>query len=136
MEVLLSYLHRNFPDGSYHSVYEAGFSGFWAHHQLQGHGIDNIVVNPADVPTSQKETLCKTDSVDSRKLARSLRGGELTGIHIPNVETLEARTLLRARDSIVKDKWATILGYFFVAIDNSELLTPFPNRTNTVRERS
>lgn len=103
VEALSSYLHRNFPGGSYHSVYEAGFSGFWAHHQLQEHGIDNIVVNPADVPTSQKETLGKTDSVDSRKLARSLRGGELTGIHVPNVETLEARTLLRARDSIVKD---------------------------------
>ena len=103
VEALSGYLQRNFPGGSYHSVYEAGFSGFWAHHQLTAHGIENIVVNPADVPTSQKEAMNKTDKVDSRKLARSLRGGELTGIHIPCVETLDARALLRSRESIVKD---------------------------------
>jgi len=36
-----------------------------------------MVVNPADVPTKDKEKATKTDPVDSRKLARSLRNGEL-----------------------------------------------------------
>jgi hypothetical protein len=34
-----------------------------------GVGINNIVVNPADVPTKGKEKLQKTDAVDCGKLA-------------------------------------------------------------------
>ena len=52
---LLNYLVRNYPGGNYHSVYEAGFSGFWSHYKLKEMGINNIVINPADVPTTQKE---------------------------------------------------------------------------------
>jgi hypothetical protein len=70
-------LNRNFPGGNYHTVYEAGFSGFWTHYKLKGMGINNIIINPADVPTTQKEQLQKDDPTDSRKLARSLRSGEL-----------------------------------------------------------
>ncbi len=55
------------------------------------------------MPGTQKEKLQKTDPMDSRKIARSLRSGELTGIHIPLQETLEARSLLRSRSAIVKD---------------------------------
>ncbi len=103
VETLVNYLHRNFPNAHYKSAYEAGFSGFWLHIKLLEMGIDNIVINPADVPTGQKENLQKTDAVDSNKIARSLRGNTLTGIHVPRVETMEARTLLRTRDALVKD---------------------------------
>src|SRR5680860_1500960 len=46
-ETLCNYLKRNFPGGDYNSVYEAGFSGFWAHYKLKEMGINNIVTNPA-----------------------------------------------------------------------------------------
>ncbi len=98
VEVLHSYLNRNFPNATYHSVYEAGFSGFWAHYKLIEMGINNIVVNAADVPTSQKEKLHKTDKVDSRKLARSLRNSELKAIFVPERATLHERSLVRCRD--------------------------------------
>jgi transposase len=88
-EPLYNYLERNFPGGIYHSVYEAGFCGLWPHYRLKEMGIDNIVVNPADVPTSQKEHLQKDDPTDSRKLARSLRSGDLKAIYIPDPSTLE-----------------------------------------------
>lgn len=100
---LVHYLTHNFPGGVYQSAYEAGFSGLWAHYELIKMGVNNIVVNPADVPSTQKEQLQKTDSMDSRKIARSLRSGELTGIYIPAISTLEARSLLRSRSGIVKD---------------------------------
>jgi transposase len=100
---LANYLERNFPGGDYYSVYEAGFSGFWSHYKLKEMGINNIIVNPADVPTTQKEQLQKDDPTDSRKLARSLRAGELKGIYIPNQSTLEDRSLIRLRSTLVKD---------------------------------
>ena len=42
-EVLSNYLKRNFPGGIYHSVYEAGFCGFWSHYMLTEMGINSIV---------------------------------------------------------------------------------------------
>jgi hypothetical protein len=54
-EALSTYLKRNFPGGTWLSVYEAGFCGFHVHADLEKHGIRNIVVNAADVPTSHKE---------------------------------------------------------------------------------
>ena len=102
-ETLHNYLVRNFPGGTYHSVYEAGFSGFWTHYKLKEMGINNIVINAADVPTSQKEHLLKDDPTDSRKLARSLRSGDLKAIYVPILSTMEDRSLVRLRSSLVKD---------------------------------
>lgn len=102
-EVLFHYLQNNFPGGNYYSAYEAGFCGYWIHNKLKAMGIDSIVVNPADVPTTDKERDQKNDPVDSRKLARSLRNGELKAIHVPSLKTLEDRTLVRTRALLVKD---------------------------------
>jgi transposase len=102
-EVLLEYLRCNFPNGNYFSAYEAGFCGLWAHYRLEELGIHNIVINPADVPTTQKEQMYKSDPVDSKKIGRSLRANELTGIYIPRAKTLEDRSLIRVRSAIVKD---------------------------------
>lgn len=102
-EALHRFLASNYPEGSYHSVYEAGFCGFWIHRKLVGLGIHNIVVNPSDVPTMSKEKLRKTDAVDCSKLARELRSGSLTGIYVPDEAVLEMRSLIRLRSSIVKD---------------------------------
>jgi transposase len=102
-KVLYNYLSRNFPGGSYHCVYESGFSGFWAHRELEALGIQSMVTNAADVPTGQKERVQKDDPVDSRKLARSLRAKELEAIYVPKESTLEDRSLLRMRSTLVKD---------------------------------
>lgn len=102
-EALYGFLTRSYPGAEYHSVYEAGFCGFWIHERLTALGIDNIVVNPADVPTKSSEKLRKTDTVDSGKLARSLRANELKGIYTPDSVSLEMRSLIRLKNSITKD---------------------------------
>ena len=99
---LVRYLRRNFPGARYKAVYEAGFSGFWIHDQLFQKGVDCMVVNPADVPTNDKERRTKTDRVDCRKLALSLKAGQLKGIYVPQQQHLEDRSLLRTRHSMVK----------------------------------
>lgn len=63
--------------------------------------MDCIVVNPCDVPTTDKEKKQKRDPLDSRKIARALKNGELTGIHIPDKVHQQDRSLLRARQRIV-----------------------------------
>jgi transposase len=100
---LAGYLERNFPGANYYSAYESGFCGFHVHTELLKYKIHNIVVNAADVPTTGKEKDNKTDPRDSRKIARSLRNGDLVGIHIPQRKTMEDRTLMRTRSSIRKD---------------------------------
>jgi len=102
-EALRTYLHRHFPGAMYYSAYEAGFCGFHVHTELQAAGINNIVVNAADVPTTHKEKVNKTDKGDSRKLGSSLRAKELTGIHIPSGKTQEDRSLVRMRYTVRKD---------------------------------
>mgnify|MGYP001026194509 FL=1 len=94
-EELANHLKRNYPGAEYRSVYEAGFSGFWAHRRLCELGIANIVINPADVPTSGKERDRKNDAVDSRKLARELESRMLEGIYVPPEENLGLRNLVR-----------------------------------------
>jgi len=102
VDKLVHYLKHNFPGADYHSVYEAGFSGFWAHDQLRERGVNCMVVNPADVPTTNKERTSKRDRTDCRKLARSLRSGDLEGIYVPARPKLEDRSLVRTRQSMMK----------------------------------
>ena len=73
-EVLNNYLKNNFPGGIYHTAYEAGFCGYWIQDKLLSFGMKSIVVNPADIPTTDKERVQKEDKRDSRKIAKSLRG--------------------------------------------------------------
>jgi len=100
---LSSYLKKNFPNGNYYSAYEAGFCGYSIHRLLENEGIQNIIVNPADIPTTDKERKQKEDSRDSRKIARSLLNGELEGIYIPLQKTEELRSLVRYRKTLVND---------------------------------
>jgi transposase len=102
-ELLVNYLRKNFPGANYHSAYEAGFCGYWIHYELKRLGVNSIIVNPADIPTTQKEKVFKEDKRDSRKIAKTLSNGDLTAIHIPQVSTLEHRALVRTRCAIVND---------------------------------
>jgi len=100
---IVHYLNNNFPGASYYSAYEAGFSGFWLHRSLQKMGVNSIVVNAADIPTTDKERQQKEDRRDSRKIVNGLRLGQLKGIHVPSVQVQSDRALMRIRDRIVRD---------------------------------
>ena len=99
---LSRYLDKHYPKAYYHSVYEAGFCGFWIHRELTSLGINNIVTNPADVPTRHKEKRRRTDKIDSRKLARELANGSLGSIYIPTKEQESIKAIARRRYQIRK----------------------------------
>lgn len=103
-EKLVKYLHKNYPNATYYSVYEAGFCGFWIDRLLRELGVNNIIVNPADVPTKQKERRHRVDKIDSKKLARELSSNNLEGIYIPGKEQESIRALSRLRRQTVKDQ--------------------------------
>lgn len=75
--VLKNYLDRHFRNANYHSAYEASYCGFKIHRELVSLGIKNIVVNPADIPTTDKERKQKEDSRDSRKTGKKLSTNDL-----------------------------------------------------------
>jgi len=102
VETLVHYLRHHFPGALYYAVYEAGYCGFWIHDQLVKEGVHCTVVNPADVPTKNKEQRRTGDQVDCRKLSRGLRNGELEGIYVPPRERLEDRSLIRTRVSMTR----------------------------------
>ena len=100
---LFDFLNRHYPDGEYHAVYEAGFSGYATYYALTEYGIHCIVVNAADVPTTQYENVMKSDPIDSVKLAKALRAGQLKGIYIRNRENLDDRAAVRYRGAIARE---------------------------------
>lgn len=100
---LANYLKKNFPGANYFSAYEAGFCGFTHHRQLNEFGVKNIVVNAADVPSTNKDYTTKTDNVDSRKIARALRAKTLKGIHVFDRDAEEFRGLARQRQIFQRD---------------------------------
>ncbi|HEX9059833.1 MAG TPA: IS110 family transposase [Clostridia bacterium] len=101
-EALLEYCNK-FKNSHIKSAYEAGFCGFYLHRFLLAHGIENIVVNPASIEISSRDTV-KTDKRDSLKIATQLADGRLSCVYIPSVTREDKRNLTRLREQFVKQK--------------------------------
>jgi len=104
---LVEYLRRHFPGAVYHTVYEAGYFGFWIHRSLKGLGVDSMVIHAADVPTTDKQRRTKTDRIDAGKLAWALATGGLTAIYVPDRLAEEDRSLVRMRTMFVRKQTRT-----------------------------
>ncbi len=101
----VKYLNQKYPDSRFKIAYESGCFGFWIKEELEKYpNIEVFVINAADVPTSHKDKTSKNDRIDSIKLAMSLKGGLLKSIYAPSREWQEYRSLMRQRESLVKDQ--------------------------------
>ena len=103
-QTLLDFLKGNYPGADYLAVYEAGFTGFSTYYALTGLGINCLVIHAADVPTSQYESVMKTDKIDAVKLVKALRAGMLKGIYVRPKQSLDDIGIIRARQCILKDQ--------------------------------
>jgi transposase len=101
--IMSNYLKQHYPGAHYKAVYEAGKFGFWIQRQLTALGIECLVVNLADIPKSQKDTLQKTDPRDARNLSIRLQSGVLRSIYIPDEQQEADRVFFRHRKRIWKD---------------------------------
>ena len=102
-KALKTYLDHNFPGAQVFCAYEATKLGYWICRELLGFGYRCLVVNAADIPTSNKEATNKTDPIDSRKIGKALRAGLLTSIHVPSQTTEGDRQLFRYRKKLQAD---------------------------------
>jgi transposase len=127
---LYNYLTKHYPDGNYFIVYEAGFCGFWPQRKFTELGLNSIVVNPADVPSSGKEKTVKTDPNDSRRLARELENGSLKAIYIPDVYHEQLRSLMRLRFRLVQNQ-TRIKNRIKMLLYNYGIIIPKEHITNS-----
>jgi transposase len=97
MTALLKRLRRLGVGGKLRCCYEAGPTGFVLQRALSAAGIECIVVAPSLVPRTAGDRI-KTDRRDAVKLARFLRSGDLTEVHVPDAATEAMRDLERSRD--------------------------------------
>jgi transposase len=103
-QVLISSLLKILPEFQFKCTYEAGFSGFWLCDQLNEHeAFECIVVNPADIPSSNKDKSQKEDRRDARKIATQLKAEALQGIYVPCEEDLGLREIQRIRYTVTSD---------------------------------
>lgn len=104
VEKFKSYLDRNYPNAKVEVAYEAGYSGYWIHDNFNELGIECKVLNPADIPTTDKERKRKTDPSDSRKIAKLLKSGLARGIYVPDKSSRALRELVRHRQTQIKEQ--------------------------------
>ena len=83
-------------------AYEAGPCGYELYRHLTGKGLACMVVAPSLIPKKAGDKV-KTDRRDAVQLARMLRSGDLTPVHVPKVEDESIRDLCRAREDAMKD---------------------------------
>lgn len=103
-ELLYKHLNRKYPCANFKVGYEAGFSGFGVQRWLSSRGIDCLVINAADVATTDKEKRQKNDKVDARKLCEHMQTKKVKSIYVPQAHWEHGRSLIRARDKIVSNQ--------------------------------
>jgi len=99
---LVDYVTNHFGDHEVSLTYEAGCCGFTAARYFLNMGWTVKVVNPNDVPRSDKQLYQKTDKLDCRNLCRQLQQDQLHGIYIPTEPEEQLKSLLRQRNQVVK----------------------------------
>ena len=90
-----------------YSCYEAGASGYWLHRDLEGLGVNNVVVTPKPMGQDRRQ---KTDRRDSAELVDALdryqRGNPkaLNPVAVPSAEVEEKRALIRYHRQLMADR--------------------------------
>jgi transposase len=105
--LLHKHLVRSYPGARFRVCYEAGFCGFSIQRYLHQQGIECLVVNAADVATTDKEKKHKSDKIDARKLCDHLQTKKAKGIYIPATAWEQGRSLVRARQKLVSNQTRT-----------------------------
>lgn len=101
--VFADYLESNYPGAVYRCAYESGKFGYWINRELSVRGIECLVINPADIPSTHKDEVYKNDCRDSRGIGQALVAGQLKTIYVPSLLQEADRNLVRHRKKLWRD---------------------------------
>src|SRR5687767_8334810 len=101
-DTLIHYIRKHYKDYSVECCYEACCLGFHIYRDLSAAGWQVLVVNPGDIPRANKQSVNKSDKVDSRYLCHQLASGHLKSIQVPEAKQEQFRSLFRRRADLVK----------------------------------
>ena len=93
-DMIINYTQKRFSDKKVAFAYEVGPTGYGLYDKLMQAGYTCLVVAPSMVPKAPGSRV-KTNRIDARKIATSLRGGELTGIRVPTRKYRDLRHLIQ-----------------------------------------
>jgi transposase len=102
LEKTLAKIKKAHPGRTLKVCYEAGPTGFVIARRLAQLKVECLVAAPTLIPNRSGDRV-KTDQRDALKLARLLRAGELTAVHVPDATDEAMRDLCRARTDAVQD---------------------------------
>lgn len=129
-QILLAFIQKHFTGACVHSVYEAGFSGYFLHRFLTANGILNTVVHPASIEIAVNNKN-KNDKRDSEKMGFQLSEGKLQCVNIPTPQREAWRGISRLRSQFVKERTRTaskLKGFLYY-----HNLMPYNNSKRTSR---
>jgi transposase len=104
-EQLVKTTRNLFPGKKVCFAYEAGPTGFGLYDHLTKEGFPCLVLAPSMIATAPGLRV-KTNRLDSRNIARQLRGGELRGIYVPSLIYRDLRHLVHLRDVLAHERSA------------------------------
>jgi transposase len=102
VEHLVNYVRKHFPDKKVAFADEAGPTGDGLYDGLEAPAYRCVIAAPAMIPQAPGPRV-KTNRLDSRKLAESLRGGQLKPLQVPSGPYRELRHLPQLRDTFVSE---------------------------------
>ena len=98
---LLNYIKKNFAGKKVICVYEAGPTGYHLYDYMKKKKQNCLVVSPSSIPKARNEKV-KTNRLDSVKLARQLKSGDIKPIRVPEGQWRDLRYLIESRENYVK----------------------------------
>jgi transposase len=98
---ILNYVKKHFVGQKVAFAYESGPTGYGLYDDITKAGYYCMVACAARIPQVPGQNI-KTNRRDSKKIAESLRGGQLNNIHVPTIEYRNLRHLVQLRDIYVK----------------------------------
>lgn len=101
-EQLIQWVSRHYAQHEVSCAYEACCCGFEPARIWMDAGWTVVIANPGDIPRPNKQSIQKTDKIDSRNLCHQLKAGLLRAIPIPSPEQEQLRSLFRRRNDLVK----------------------------------
>ncbi|HEX2243800.1 MAG TPA: IS110 family transposase, partial [Gammaproteobacteria bacterium] len=102
VEHLVNHVRKHFPNKKIAFAYEAGPTGYGLYDGLEAQAYRCLVASPSMIPKAPGQRV-KTNRLDSRMVAQSLRGGQLKSIRVPTASYRELRHLTQLRDTFVSE---------------------------------